>query len=170
MDVVHIALLGGVDFVEDAVDEGGDAVDERDLGPLLEVATLTALHAQQLGSQFLAFLFEEVVIRVLLTVFPVHVAEEPEREEQQQNGCNDGGNHQVELYGRLLILTGTCFELTILTGGLLQVEIEVAVIVALGLIVHRGIGHRELLADRGHQVGRLIDGTVGECLLEIIEG
>ena len=71
----------------------------------------------------------------------VHVVEEPEREEQQQNGGNDGCNHQIELYGGLLILAGSCFELTILTCGLLQVEIEIAVIVALRLVVHRGIGH-----------------------------
>ena len=59
--------------------------------------------------------------------------------------------------------------MAILTSGLLKVEIEVAVIVALGLIVDGGIGHTELFADRGHQIRGLVDGGIGQRLFEVIK-
>ena len=60
-------------------------------------------------------------------------------------------------------------EFTVLTRLFLQVEIEVAVVVAGGLVVQGGIGHAELLADRGHEVGGLIDGGVGERLVQMFK-
>ena len=74
-------------------------------------------------------------------MLPVHVIEQPEREQQQDDGNHNGAQHQVQLLGGLLILVGTRLKLTVLTGSLLQVEVEVAVIVTLGLIVYGRIGH-----------------------------
>ena len=37
-------------------------------------------------------------------------------------------------------------------------------------LVHRGIHKTQLLTDTGHEVWCLIDGRIGECLLQIIEG
>ena len=74
-------------------------------------------------------------------MLPVHVIEQPEREQQQDDGNHNGTHHEVELDCRLLILTGTRLQLAVLTGSLLQVEVEVAVIVALGFIVYGRISH-----------------------------
>ena len=156
-------------FMYDAVDEGRDAVDERDFRPLFEAEPLAVLHPQTLYSQLFALLFEEVVGDVLTAFAAVHVVEEPEREEQQDDGDDDGNQHKVQLPGSLLILAGTGLELTVLTSGLLQVEVEVAVVVALRLVVDGGIGHAELFADGSHEVGGLIDERVGECLFEVVE-
>ena len=100
----------------------------------------------------------------------VHVVEQPQREQQQHDGYHHSAHHDVQLYGGLLILTGSRLQLTVLTGGLLKVEILVAVIVALGLVVDGGKGHAQLLTDGGHKVGGLMDERVGKCLFEIIEG
>ena len=151
--------LGAVMFnsINDAVDEGRDAVDERDLRPLFEAEPLAVLHPQTLYGQLFALLFEEVVGDILTAFAAVHVVEEPEREKQQDDGDDDGNKHEVQLHGGLLILAGTGLELTVLTGGLLQVEVEIAVVVALLLVVDGGIGHAELFANGRHEVGSLID-------------
>ena len=54
-------------------------------------------------------------------------------------------------------------------GLLLQVDVDVAVIVALGFVVDGGIGHGELLTDTGHKVRSLVDGSVRQCLLKVIQ-
>ena len=61
-------------------------------------------------------------------------------------------------------------EFAVLTRLFLQVEIEVAVVVAGSLVVQGGIGHTQLFADRGHKVGSLIDGGIGERLVQMFEG
>ena len=99
----------------------------------------------------------------------IHVVEEPQGEQQQHDGDDNGSQHDVKLDGRLLILTGTSLQLTVLTGGLLQVEVEVTIVVALHLVVDSCISHAELFTDRGHKVGRLVDDRVGKRLLEIEE-
>ena len=144
-------------FMYDAVDEGRDAVDERDLRPLFEAEAFAVLHPQALYGQLFALLFEEVVGDVLTALAAVHVVEEPEREEQQDDGDDDGTQHEVQLPGGLLILYGAGLKLTVLPGSLLEVEVEVAVVVALLLVVDGGIGHTELFTDRRHEVGSLID-------------
>ena len=156
-------------FMYDPVDKGRDAVDERDLRPLFEAEPLAVLHPQTLYGQLFALLFEEVVGDVLTAFAAIHVVEEPEREEQQDDGDDDGNQHKVQLPGSLLILAGTGLKLTVLTGGLLQVEVEVAVVVALRLVVDGSIGHAELFADGSHEVGSLIDERVGERLFEVVE-
>ena len=156
-------------FMYDPVDKGRDAVDERDLRPLFEAEPLAVLHPQALYGQLFALLFEEVVGDVLTAFAAIHVVEEPEREEQQDDGDDDGNQHKVQLPGGLLILAGTGLKLTVLTGGLLQVEVEVAVVVALRLVIDGSIGHAELFADGSHEVRRLIDERVGERLFEVVE-
>ena len=96
--------------------------------------------------------------------------EEPEGEEQQDDGHHHTAEHQVELTGGLLVLTGTRLQLTILTGSLLKIQVQITVIVALGFIVNSRIGHAELFTDTCHQVGSLINDRVRKCLLQIIEG
>ena len=157
-------------LVDDAVDKRCDAVDERDLRPLFQVQPLGVLHAQPLYRQLLTLLFKQVVGEILSGVFAVHVVEQPQREQQQHDGYHHRTHHDIQLYGRLLILTGSRLQLTVLTGGLLKVEIQVTVIVALLLVVDGGKGHAQLLTDRGHQVGGLVDERIGEGLLEVIEG
>ena len=105
--------------MKDAIDEGRDAIDERYLSTLLKIAALTTLYAQELGSQLLFLQIEEVVIRILVAVLAVHVIEEPQRENQQQDGGYHSSYHDVKLYGCLLILAGTRLELTVLASGLL---------------------------------------------------
>ena len=168
-DVSHIAAMGRLHLVENAVDKRCDRIDERHLGPLLEVSPLAVLHPEAHGRQLLSPLFENIVGNLLVAGLAVHVIEEPEREEQKEDGSHNGSQHDVELNRSLLVLTGTRLELAILSRGLLQVEVEVAVIVALGLIIDSRISHTELFADRSHQVGSLVDRRVRECLFEIVK-
>ena len=88
---------GRLYFVEDAIDEGGNAVDERHFGTLFEIAALAALHAQLEGLQLFALLFEEVVDGFGLRVLLIEVVEEPQGEAEHDDGCHDGPEHEVEL-------------------------------------------------------------------------
>ena len=96
--------------------------------------------------------------------------EEPEQEEQQQDGSHHGSEHPVELGDAALILAGTGLKFTILARVGHQVDIGIAVLIAAGLVVDGGVCHTELLAYARHKVGCLIDGGIGEGLLEIVEG
>ena len=51
----------------------------------------------------------------------------------------------------------------------MQVEIEVAVVVAVHFVVDGGVGHAEPFVDAGHEVGRLLDDGVGQCLFQVVE-
>ena len=55
-----------------------------------------------------------------------------------------------------LQLRGTCFELPVLSRLLLQVQIDVAVVVALLLVVDGGVDEAQILTDRGYEVGSLL--------------
>ena len=70
--------LQTVGFVDDTVDEGRDAADERNLRPLFEVQTLSVLHTQALHSQFLTPLLKQIVGNILTGMFAVHVVEQPQ--------------------------------------------------------------------------------------------
>ena len=96
-NVSGIGLLGRFHLVEDAIDERGDAIDKREFGTLLEVATLATLHTQFHGGYLLGFLFEEIVAHLSLRLLLVQVVEEPERETEQDDGCHDSNQHQIEL-------------------------------------------------------------------------
>ena len=165
----HIALVHALHLVDDTVDKRGDGIHQRDLRTLLQTAALAVLQPQQSCRKFLALLFQQVVGHIHLLVLLVHVVEEPQEEQQQDDGHHHSRQHEVQLVGGLLILTGTGFQLTVLTGGLLQVEIQVAVIVALLFVVDGGIGHTELLTDTRHQIGGLIDRGVGKGLFQIVK-
>ena len=75
-DIVVVAVANR--FVEDAVDEGRDAVDERQLGALLQVATLVVLQPQTAHRQFVLPLFEQLVHLVIALLLLVQAVEEPE--------------------------------------------------------------------------------------------
>ena len=155
--------------MEDAVDEGRDAVDQRNLGALLQMAALRLLHAQVAAAQLVGFLLQHVVQLVVILLAPVLAVEEPQQEHQHQNGCQDGYEHPVELHRRLVVLGGTRFQLAVLARLFLHVQIEVAVVVAGGLVVQGGIDHAELFADAGNEVGSLVDGGVCQCLLQVFQ-
>ena len=110
-------------LVDDAVDKWRDAIDEGDLGTLLQTESLAILHPEPLYSQLLVPLFEEVVGDVLTPFAAIHVVEEPEQEREQADGDDDGAQHDVQLHRGLLVLTRTGLQLTVLAGGFLQVEI-----------------------------------------------
>ena len=94
-------------LVDDTIDEGGDAADERYLRPLFKIQSLSILHTQSLHSQFLTPLFKQIVGDILTSVLTVHVIKQPQREQQQYNGDDHCDHHQVQLYGGLIILAGT---------------------------------------------------------------
>ena len=150
--------------MENAIDERRNAIDKRHFSPLFEVSALTVLYAQFHSSYLLCFLFEKIIANLGLRLFLVEVVKEPYREAEQDDGCHHGNEHKVQLGECALVLAGTGFQLTVLTGKLLKVEIEVTVVVALGFVVDGGIGHTKLFADGGHEVGGLIDGGIGESL------
>ena len=151
------------------VDERRDITYQRHLGTLFEILALVILNLQQLCSQQFAFLLILIVGVFGLRLFLVKVIEQPQREKQQHDGHHYGNQHQVELALLLIILVGTRLELTVLTGGLLQVEIHVAVSIALLFIIDGCIGHTELFANRGNQIGSLIDDAIIKGLFEIVE-
>ena len=150
-------LLQATGFVDDSVNERSDAVDEGYLRPLLEVETFAVFNPETPKRQFLTPLLKQIVRDILSHMPTVHVVEQPEREQQQYDGYHHGAHHDVKLDCRLFILVGTRLQLTILTGGLLKVEIKVTVIVALRLVVDSRISHTQLFADGGHQVRGLMD-------------
>ena len=52
---------------------------------------------------------------------------------------------------------------------LLQVEVNIAVVIAFRLVIDGGINQAESFSDRSHQVGRLLDGSVlVECPIQTI--
>ena len=57
-------------------------------------------------------------------------------------------------------MVGTCLELSVLARLLLHVEVDVAVLVASGLVVDGRIDQTQLLANTGHQVGSLGNGSI----------
>ena len=152
-----VIALQTTGLMDDAVDERCDTADKGDFRPLLQIQTLGVLDAQSLYGKFLTTLLKQIVGDVLTGVLAVHMVEEPQREQKQHDGYHNGNHHQVQLPGRLVVLVGARLQLTVLTGGLLKVEIQVTVVIALRLIVDGGIGHAQLLTDGGHQVGGLID-------------
>ena len=63
--------------------------------------------------------------------------------------------------------SGSGFQFTVLTGLFLQIYVDITVVVAMLLIVDGRIGHTELFADAGDQVGGLVDTLVDECTVQI---
>ena len=117
----------------------------------------------------LALLLVKVIGLLGLRLFLVEVIEQPQREEQQHNGQNNSYKHHVELSLLLLVLIGADLKLAILSGSLLKIEINIAVLVAKLLIVDGCIGHTKLLAYRSNQIGSLVDDAIVEGLFEIEE-
>ena len=155
-DVLLVALP--IDGIDHAVDEWQQTVDERNLGPLLQVAPLALLEMQSADVQLFAALLNLLVEGAVGLLAAVQPAEEPQQEEQQDDGSNNGKENPVELTDHAVELFGTRLELAVLSCLLLQVEVAVAVVVAGNLVVDGGIGHAKLLAYAGHEVGCLQDG------------
>ena len=161
-------------FMDDAVDERRDAIDERDFGTLLQCQPLAFLYTQSgHGQLLLQILFLLTDGRCLLTDRTSMTS--PAKEEQQQknhqhaNGGHDGPDEDIELCRRLFQLSGTGLQRAILTCLLLQIQINIAVQVAVCLIVDSSIGHAELLADAGHEVRSLVDNSILQGELQLLE-
>ena len=130
-----------VHLVNHTVDERSDIAYKRHLCPLFQIASLVLLYLQQLNGKLFTLLLQGAIFRICLRLLLVEIVEQPQRKEQQDDGRDNGDKHDVELRQLTLVLIGASFELTILTGGLLQVEIHITVLVALLFIVDGGIGH-----------------------------
>ena len=115
------------------------------------------------AAQLVGFLLQHVVQPVVILLETVLTIEEPQQEHQHEDSCQHGQEHPVELHRRLVILCGTGFQLSVLAGLLLYVQVEVAVVIAGGLVVQGSIDYAELFADAGNEVGGLIDGRVCQC-------
>ena len=134
------------------------------------MAALIALHAQTGFSHFLVFLFQQVVKLSILLASLVQPVEEPHQQQHQYDGHHYGGYHPVQLFGLVVQYACAGLQFTVLACLLLQVYIDVAIIVALGFVVYGRIGHRQLFANAGHQVGSLMDKRVGQRLVQILQG
>ena len=71
---------------------------------------------------------------------------------------------------RLVKQSGTGLQFTVLARFFLQVDVDVAIIVAVRLVIKCRINDTELFADAGHQIGCLINGRVRQCLLQMVKG
>ena len=124
------------------------------------MASFVTLYTQTSLSNFLILLFQDIVELIVFFMLSIHAIEEPQQEYQQQNGDHNSQNHPVELGGLFIKDTGTSFQLAVLTGLLLQINIDIAVIVALLLVVDSRISHRQLFTDTRHQVRSLVDALI----------
>ena len=147
--------------INDTFDERQDAHGQRHLGTLFKIAKLVACHAQPGFCHLFVLLLQQVVKLMVFTALAIHAVEEPQQTKEQNNGCHNGNNHQVELADSTVENACSRFQLTVLACLLLQVDIDVTIVVALLLVVDGGIGHTELFADARHQVGSLIYALVG---------
>ena len=159
-----------IHFMEDTVDKRQDAHSQRHLGALFQLATLVFLHAQSGLCHLFVLLLQQIVERMVFFLFLIQLVEKPEEEEQQDNSAKDGPRHEVQLMDGIVQDTCTRLQLPILTGLLLQVDIDITVIVAVGLVIDCRISHTELFADTGYQVGSLIDARVDKCTVQIEQG
>ena len=104
--------------------------------------------------------FKQFFRGFLLGFLALHIVEDIEQDDSNDNHGYHGDDHDIENRGDIVELGCTGFELAVLAGRLLQVEIGVAVVVALHLVVECGISQTHLLADGSHKVGRLEDSPV----------
>ena len=170
-----------IHFASDTVDERHDAIGQRHLGTLFQIALLVLqkllAHETRLLAELLVLLLEHLrALQCLLFPFlerfeqrdygkvavftAAHAMEDEQQEDEQTYHEHNGQEHEVKHAGRVLQLVVAGFELTVLTRLLLHVEEEVAVVVAARLIVDGRIDQAELFADAGHKVGCLVDGGV----------
>ena len=92
---------------------------------------------------------------------PAHTVEEVEYQDDYHDHEDHGSDHHVELDGVLVEQGGTGLQLPVLSGLLLEVEVDIAVIVALLLVIECRIDQAESLPDGSHQIGSRLDGLVG---------
>ena len=170
-----------IHFTSDAVDERHDAIGQRHLGTLFQIALFVLqkllTHETRLLAEFLVLLLEHLrALQCLLFPFlerfeqrdygevavftPAHAVEDEQQEDEQAYHEHHGQQHEVEHASRVLQLVVAGFELTVLTRLFLHVEEEIAVVVATRLVVDGRIDQAELLTDAGHKVRCLVDGGV----------
>ena len=86
-----------------------------------------------------------------------HPVEEIEQEHHKNDHSYHGCYHPVEQHSIIVEHGCTGFQLLVLSGSLLQVEIHVAVKIAVWLVVDGRIDQTEALSNGGHQVGCCLD-------------
>ena len=89
----------------------------------------------------------------LVVVSQSHSVEANQEEYHQDNHDNHGCNHDVQRRSRFIKLLGTRFKLPVLSRLFLHIEVDIPVIIAQRFIVNSRINQRQLLTDRGNQVG-----------------
>ena len=165
-------------LVDHAVDIRNDVAHEEELGLVVDVLPLVAFGLQAGKRQLfvdvfgflpLLFHFQQVVflpslerLQQPVDVFgPVctscHAAEDDQQEDGDDDEGQDGDDEGVELHGEPLQLFGPRLQGAVLSGHLLQVEVYVAVDVAVVFVVHGRIDQTEVFADACHEVGCLFD-------------
>ena len=189
---VAFVLHQSVHLIGDAVDERTDAVDEMNLCPLLHVPATVGLQVESGQGYLLVHLFVFLLLKLqglAVALVPLHerlqqvVGREPAlaataHETEGIEQCADDDNHQhhsrehdVQRLRGAVHLSGAGLDETVLARLLLQVEIDVAVVVALLFVVNGRIGERQLFADGSHEVGRPLYHRVAlEGTVEIIDG
>ena len=88
------------------------------------------------------------------------MVENVEQNHHEHNHRHHGSNHQVELLGILVECRGTCLQLAVLSRTVLQIQIDIAVVIALLLIIYSRINQAESFTYRRYEVGCLLDGLV----------
>ena len=164
-----LTVAPAVDGIDHTVDERQQRIDKRNLGALLQVTALAFFHMAAADGQLLAALLYLLFQRVVIATPTSQPPEEHQQQHQQQDGSHDGQQNPVEMVDGIAQLSGTGLQLAVLSRLLLQVEIKVAVLVAVGFVVDSGVGHAQLLIDAGHEVGRLHYGGIGQRLVQIVE-
>ena len=112
----------------------------------------------------------EVVLLALLGTLAMAQAHKHHGDDAQQKEDGKGKSHEhPDAMGGILECYDASLILTVLTGGVLQVEILVAIVVAHNLIVEGCIGHGHLFADARLEVGHGVDGRIGECIVKALQ-
>jgi len=84
------------------------------------------------------------------------VVENVEQHHHEHNHRHHGSNHHVELLGVFVERSRTCLQLAVLTRTVLQIQIDIAVVIALLLIIYSRINQAESFTYRRNEVGCLL--------------
>ena len=154
-------------LIYDSVEEGDNALNQLQLGTLLNILLLIGQEAQfgsllllkqlllLVGKRLLAVqgsLFHLLHLLAqqtsLSTCAPAPASEQAEEEQADNDGRSDGtGNKAMEIRTFVGELHGAAFKFGVLARDVEQVEEYIAVVVALCFHVKSAEGHRELLTD-----------------------
>lgn len=170
-----------LNLVYHPVDERDNTVDKRNLGPLLEIPALVVDDMDYIERVFLVNVlifvvhlthicivsllppfkrFEERGQRIALVGSAPQTVKGEQQKDDDDNHHHNRENHDVELSRRLSQLVSTRLKIAVLTGLFLKVEVDIAVIIALMLVVDGRVDHTQLLTDRGYKVRSLRYGLI----------